>query len=93
MFFNFFKTRPVRQFQHVPIYWDKDKEEREDSRERIRQEVENEHGNPNLRPKSTLKRGFLTNQRKEKALTSQTNTFRMALVIGLLVACLAFMFK
>lgn len=92
MFFNFFKTPKIRQFEHIPMYWDKDKEEREERRERIRQEVENEHGNPNLKPKTTLKRGFLTNQRKEKALSSQTNTLRMAVVICLLVAALAYMF-
>lgn len=90
MFFNFFKTPEVHKFEHIPIYWDPEKEERKERRERIRQEVENEHGNPNLAPKSTLHRGFLSEQQKGKVQSRQTSTMRLAIIIGLLFFAIAY---
>lgn len=91
MFFNFFKTPQVRKFEHKPIYWDPEKEERQERRERIRQEVENELG-INGSPKTTLKKGFLSQQRKNSQ-SSQTGVWRLALIIGLLVCGVIYMVK
>ena len=93
MFFNFFKTPSVRKFEHIPIYWDQEKEEREERRERIRQEIENEHGNPNMPARPTLRRGFLSEQRKGKVQSSQSGTIRLAIIIVLVVGALSYMFR
>ena len=91
MFFNFFKTPEVRQFEHIPIYWDPRKEAMEERRQRMRQEGENETGNHNLRPQSTLQRGFLTRQRSTQKSSRQGGTIRLALIIALLFGCVVWM--
>ena len=53
--FNFFKQPKPRQYNHVPIYYDKQKEERAERYERIRKEMEKEQAEkegraPELRP-------------------------------------------
>lgn len=89
MFFNFFKTPEVRKFNHKPIYWDPEEDERKERRERIRQEIANERGNGT--PKSTLRRGFLSSQREQDAQNSKTSVIRLALIIGLLFLAVNYM--
>jgi hypothetical protein len=82
MFFNFFKQPQVRQFEHIPIYWDPDKEAMQERRERARQQIANERGDKSVPPRSTLHRGFLTEQRKSKNIDRQSRTTRLALIIA-----------
>lgn len=90
MFLNFFKTPEVRKYEHVNIYYDPDKEEREERRERIRQEVAVEHGLDNGN-RVTLRRGFLSEQRKNKVSSSKGNTFLLAFVIAAVIIGLIYL--
>lgn len=93
MFFNFFKTPTVRKFEHKNIYWDPEKEKREERRERARQQIENETGNKNMAPHSTLRRGFLSEEQHERSAERSARSIRLAVYCAVLVALAIWMAK
>lgn len=86
MFFNFFKTPTIRQYNHINIYYDPKKEAREERRQRILQEIENQNGNHNMAPRRTLRKGFLTDQRKTKEADMKSQNIRLAMMLTALFA-------
>ena len=83
MFFNFFKTPSVKQYEHINIYYDPDKERINECRERVRQEIERENSGV-LTPRVTLKKGFLSEQRKSKTADEISRRIRLYVFIGVI---------
>ncbi|MBO4807191.1 MAG: hypothetical protein IK005_00475 [Paludibacteraceae bacterium] len=79
--FNLFKDyKPRRTFNYKPIYYDEDKENFEERKKRIEQEVALSKG-LNVTYRSNLQKGFLTEKRK----TSSNKVSYMLFVAALAV--------
>jgi len=74
LLFPFFKQSKPRQFDHKPIYYDKQKEERKERYERIRNEMNQEQQNNKI-----LKRDFENDIRGsfQKAVPGGSNRNKM----------------
>ncbi len=92
MFFNFFKQPEIRQFEHVPIYWNPQKEQSQERLKRVRDEIAAEQAAKNneaVNPEHVgvhLQRGFLSNQRKLKTAQNNGRTIRLAVIVGVVVS-------
>jgi hypothetical protein len=79
---TFFKTQRPREFNYIPRYYDKQKEEAEDRRKRI----ENELG---IKEKNgyqhSISRGSMQRRMQVKRKTSRSSTIRLLLITGILV--------
>ena len=81
---RFFKLHKPKQFEYNPIYWDPEKEERE---ERIRQ-IKHEMGleiptDPN---RTTIKRGsFRQASKKTKVKATRSSNIRLVIILAVLL--------
>ena len=81
--FNFFKAPKVRQYHHEYIYYDPDKEEREERLKRVREQIENEKSGS--QPK-VLRHGVFQEQRKTGNGTNAAQSREIKLVVMMVVA-------
>ena len=70
--FVFVRTPKPRQFHHVPIYWNEEKEARKERDERVRRKLG--QTDPNEPFKSSIKRGSF--RRKDYDAPSETSDMR-----------------
>lgn len=85
--FNFFKTPKVRQYHHEYIYYDPEKEAREERLKRVREELAAEKRGE---PQQLVRKGFLSEQRKTKTPNTASNIRWMLIVaiVALLIVWL-----
>ncbi len=83
--FNFFKMPKVRQYHHEYIYYDPDKEEREERLKRVRQQLANEKSN---KAQPMLRKGVFQSQRKTNTASQQSRNIRLMIFIFAVVALL-----
>ena len=80
---RFFKLQKPKRFEYNPIYWDPEKEERDDRINRIRQEmgIDIEGGTV----KTSLTRGsFRQYKRKTKVRASRSSNIRLVIILAVL---------
>lgn len=90
--FKVFHTPKPRRFNHVPIYWDPEKEERDERNERVERELANKNGDY----KVGIKRGAFRKFRWQEVPETQdvrtqrrNSNLRLLLIIILLLAIAA----
>ncbi len=88
--FNFFKAAKVRQFHHEYIYYDPAKEEQEKRLQRVREEIANEKEG---KPQRIVRKGFLSEQRKNNKSDAQSRNIRLMLLIVVVAALLMWYMK
>ena len=93
MFFNFFKTPTIHQYEHLNIYYDPDAEARKERRERIRQELDEKNGIQHLHQRHNLRKGFLTEQRKDNSAEKSSRKIRLCVMICITFALVYWVFK
>jgi len=88
---RFFRLSKPRQFEHIPIYYDPEKEEREERVRRIKQELGMEVEEE--KKTSSISRGsfrqYKTRHRTDKKASSDSN--RRLLIIFAVLAFLAYL--
>lgn len=81
--FNFFKAPKVRQYHHEYIYYDPDKEEREERLKRVREQIANEKNDSQPR---MLRYGVFQEQRKTGNGSNSAKSREIKLVVMVVVA-------
>jgi len=81
---RFIKLQGNKQFSYSPLYWDPEKETREERIRQIKQEMGVEvPTDPN---RTTIKRGsFRTAGKKAKVKTSRTSNIRLLVILAILL--------
>lgn len=81
---RFIKLQGNKQFSYSPLYWDPEKEVREERIRQIKQEMGVEvPTDPN---RTTIKRGsFRTAGKKAKVKTSRTSNIRLLVILAILL--------
>ncbi|MFO7932972.1 MAG: hypothetical protein R6U78_02715 [Bacteroidales bacterium] len=80
---RFIKLTQNKRFSYSPLYWDPEKEEREDRIRRIKQEMGIEVTRDSNR--STIKRGsFRQAKQKTKAKASRSSNIRLLIIFAVL---------
>lgn len=94
---SFFKTRKPRKFEHKPIYWDPEKERKEEREHRIKREL----GLEDLSEyKSSIKGTFVegtthlkkSQTRGDTAESRRSKSFRLIMILLFLVLLAWFLF-
>lgn len=85
--FNFFKTPQVRQFHYVPRFYDPEKEAYEMRKKRILQELKEEKGESEYKPK--LRKGFLSEKRKTSSAKRDETVFKYV-IYGIIIIALVY---
>ena len=83
-----FNRPKIRQFNHKPIYWDPEKEEREKREARIKQELNMTDGQyrPNIR------KDVFQEQRKTKSANKQMRLIRLFLLSPVIISLFYWLF-
>ena len=81
---RFFKLHRPKRFEYNPIYWDPEKEEREERIRRIKQEMGMEEEGATIQ-RSSIKRGsFRQYKRKTKVRASRSSNIRLIIILAVL---------
>lgn len=86
--FNFFKAPKIRQFNYVPRYYDPHKEEYEARKKRILQELAEEKGESEYKPK--IRKGFLSEKRKKSSAQRDESIFRYVIYSIVIISLVYF---
>jgi hypothetical protein len=79
---TFFKTQNPREFNYIPRYYDKKKEEAEERQKRI----ENELGiSGKTGYQHSISRGSMQRRMQVKRKTNRSSTIRLLLITGILI--------
>jgi len=80
---SFFKIARHRQFNYNPVYYDPEKEEREERRREIKREMGIKDEEGEYRP--TIKRGSMKTYFKGNKRAERNSNLRLILIIGFLL--------
>jgi len=86
----FFKAPKIRGFEHKPIYWDPDKERREERLERVKQELGMTEEDNAYKP--LIRRGTFREQRTTIPHQRRQSTVFRVLLIALALIALVYWF-
>ena len=87
--FNFFKAPKIRQYHHEYIYYDPDKEKREERLARMRAEIAAEK-EVDAKPQPLLRKGTFQEKRTYNSAANKSRNIRLALLICVVVALIMF---
>lgn len=87
---NFLKTPKIREYHHEYIYYDPDKEAREERIKRIQRKKEAEKNNELYSP--SLKQGVFTSQLKGNKIKSESKNLRIVMTL-IVIAVIIYMIK
>lgn len=80
---RFFKLPKPRKFSYSPLYWDPEKEEREDRVRRIKQEMG--IGDPSGPARTTIRRGsFRQASKKTRVKANRSSNIRLLVILAVL---------
>lgn len=87
---NFLKTPKIREYHHEYIYYNPDKEAREERIKRVQRKKEAEKNNELY--SSTLKQGVFTSQLKSNKIKSESKNLRIIMTL-IVIAVIIYMIK
>ncbi len=79
---SFFRTGRPKQFNYIPRYYDEQKEEAEERKKRIEQELGT---NDTGAYRNTLQRGAMSRRFSERKKANRTSTLRLLIIITILI--------
>ena len=80
---TFFRTGRPKQFNYIPRYWDEQKEESENRRKRIEQELGINDGTGIYH--STLRKGMMSQKLMQKRKANRGSVLRLLIILAILM--------
>jgi hypothetical protein len=81
---RFFKLHKPKQFEYNPIYWDPEKEEREERIRRIKQEMGVDEEGSSMQRSSIRRGSFRQYKRNAKVRASRSSNIRLIIILAVL---------
>lgn len=83
---SLFRPGKPKPFSYTPLYYDQEKEEREERLRRIKSELGMPEGDEEVKPRTIITRGsFNSRFRKRQTKEKRTSAIRLLLIILLLI--------